>query len=51
MKKAVLFDLGGTLAAYYGRHEFPAILRQSLAAVAACLRSSGAACPDMDEAW
>ncbi|MHB0876755.1 MAG: HAD family hydrolase [Anaerolineae bacterium] len=48
MKRAVLFDLGGTLAAYYGRQEFPAILRQSLEAVAQCLRASRLPVPDAD---
>jgi putative hydrolase of the HAD superfamily len=37
MKKAVLFDLGGTLAYYYERSEFPEILRQSIAEVKAYL--------------
>jgi putative hydrolase of the HAD superfamily len=37
MKKAVLFDLGGTLADYYERVEFPEIVRQGIAAVEAYL--------------
>jgi putative hydrolase of the HAD superfamily len=51
VKEAVLFDLGGTLAAYYGRSEFPGILRQSLDAVTAMLSSSAATLPDADEVW
>lgn len=31
MKNAVLFDLGGTLANYFERSEFPDILRQAIA--------------------
>jgi len=41
MKKAVLFDLGGTLADYYERSEFPEILRQGIAAVEAHLSERG----------
>jgi len=42
MKRAVLFDLGGTLADYYERSEFPAIVRQGIAAVESYLSERGA---------
>ena len=41
MKNAVLFDLGGTLADYYERSEFPEILRQGIGAVEAYLSERG----------
>lgn len=42
---AVLFDLGGTLARYYARPEFPAILRSAIAEVRRYLPSGGLVCP------
>ena len=41
MKKAVLFDLGNTLARYYDLAEFPAILEQGISNVADYLESLG----------
>ncbi len=38
MKKAVLFDLGGTLVEYYARAEFPGILKEAIGEVEGCLR-------------
>jgi putative hydrolase of the HAD superfamily len=38
MKRVVLFDLGGTLARYYQRDEFPAILEEAIGEAGACLR-------------
>ncbi len=38
MKRAVLFDLGGTLAHYFERAEFPGILEQAIAEVRGYLR-------------
>lgn len=37
-KKAVLFDLGGTLVQYYEKKEFPGILRQAVNETKNCLR-------------
>jgi hypothetical protein len=33
MKNTVLFDLGGTLAQYFERFEFPGILKQAITEV------------------
>lgn len=41
MTTAVLFDLGGTLVEYFGREEFPAILREAIGEVESCLRARG----------
>jgi putative hydrolase of the HAD superfamily len=41
LKKAVLFDLGNTLAQYYDQSEFPAILEQGISNVADHLKSLG----------
>ena len=41
MKRAVLFDLGGTLAYYYERSEFPAILDEGIAEVKGYLSEQG----------
>lgn len=38
MKKVALFDLGGTLARYYDRDEFPAILEEAIGEAGTCLR-------------
>lgn len=38
MKKAVLFDLGGTLVEYYTRAEFPGVLEEAIGEVEECLR-------------
>jgi putative hydrolase of the HAD superfamily len=38
MKKAVLFDLGGTLVEYYTRAEFPGILKEAIGEVEGYLR-------------
>jgi len=48
VKRAVLFDLGNTLVAYYQSQEFPGILSRSLDEVAACLSAAGASIPSMD---
>ena len=39
--EAVIFDLGNTLVAYYTREQWPAIWRQAIDNVAACLDSLG----------
>jgi len=41
MKRAVLFDLGNTLAHYFGRAEFPAILEQAILEVRTYLQERG----------
>ncbi|MBN1347260.1 MAG: HAD family hydrolase [Phycisphaerae bacterium] len=41
MKKAVLFDLGNTLVAYYGRDEWPGILAESIREVTSLLEERG----------
>jgi putative hydrolase of the HAD superfamily len=41
MKSTVLFDLGGTLARYYERAQFPQVLRKSILEVQLCLRRAG----------
>ncbi len=51
MKKAVLFDLGNTLAAYYTRKEWPSVLEQSIAEVSDFLRAHGIPVPSHDEVW
>jgi len=43
--RAVLFDLGGTLARYYERHDFPAILEQAVGNAGACLERHGSVIP------
>lgn len=48
MKKAVLLDLGGTLAEYYTREEFPTYLSRCLAAVAGCAGVPAAAIAGAD---
>jgi putative hydrolase of the HAD superfamily len=40
LKEVILFDLGGTLAHYYEKHEFPEILSQAISSVQASLRRS-----------
>ena len=47
---AVLFDLGNTLAAYYGRGEFQPILQQALRNVIDELQCHDAACVDFEVA-
>lgn len=49
MVKAVLFDLGGTLAAYYTREQFPAILREALGNVGVELAQRGLDVPSGEE--
>ena len=45
MRKAVLFDLGGTLVQYFERSEWPGILGEGIAAVEKYLRSNGLPVP------
>lgn len=42
---AVLFDLGGTLAEYFTREQFPRVLAQALGEVSACLAERGLPLP------
>lgn len=49
MKRAVLFDLGGTLTDYYERSEFPEIVRQGIAAVEVYLNDQGMLNASSDE--
>lgn len=51
MKKAVLFDLGGTLAGYYQRHEFPGILQMAVSGVAEALEHEGLLRVPRGELW
>jgi putative hydrolase of the HAD superfamily len=48
--RAVLFDLGNTLAAYYRPEQFAPILQRSVSAVTDELRRRGVRTPDADEA-
>jgi putative hydrolase of the HAD superfamily len=41
MRRAILFDLGNTLAAYWPRAEFPIILRAAILAARSCLDEEG----------
>ncbi|MEM3697144.1 MAG: HAD family hydrolase [Candidatus Bathyarchaeia archaeon] len=50
-KKAVLFDLGNTLAFYFERNEFPAILRQAITQVQSYLDSKGMLNISPSEMW
>lgn len=45
-RKAVLFDLGNTLAAYFNRPEFPALLADGIGRAAARLRETGGGVSD-----
>jgi putative hydrolase of the HAD superfamily len=51
MKNTVLFDLGGTLAQYFGRAEFPALLRQAIGEVQRHLRRHGLLRVSPDAMW
>lgn len=51
MKKAVLFDLGNTLAFYFERNEFPIILRQAITQVQSYLNSKGMLNVSPEEMW
>ena len=51
MKTAVLFDLGNTLAAYYERQEFPAILREAILRVRDRLAGADALRVSEDVMW
>ncbi|NPV09724.1 MAG: HAD family hydrolase [Anaerolineae bacterium] len=50
-KRAVLFDLGGTLVEYYRREEFPQVLREALGEVGVRLRARGLQVPPPDRLW
>lgn len=47
----MLFDLGGTLAHYYRRDEFPGVLRRSIVRATEALRQKGLLCVPEDEIW
>lgn len=49
--KAILFDLGNTLASYYTRDEFPPILRQSILEVRSELQQLGLLRLDSESMW
>jgi len=51
MKKVVLFDLGNTLIQYYGRAEFPDILKQAIGGVQEYLRDEGIPNPSTESIW
>ena len=51
MPEAILFDLGNTLAGYFGRAEFPAILQAGILGVRECLRERGMLRVDPEEMW
>jgi putative hydrolase of the HAD superfamily len=46
VKEAVMFDLGNTLVSYYGRQEFPMILREAIGNCRDELTSKGIMTPD-----
>lgn len=49
--KAILFDLGNTLAEYYTRAEFPGVLKLAISEVEIYLDSHGLVIPRPDELW
>jgi len=49
--KAILFDLGNTLAEYYTRAEFPGILREAVSEAESYLDRHGVAAPTPEELW
>jgi putative hydrolase of the HAD superfamily len=51
MKKAVLFDLGNTLAHYFDMHEFPEILRQAITEVQNYLLKEDLLSVSLDDMW
>ncbi len=51
MRKAVLFDLGNTLARYYTRAQWPGVLEQSIANVTDFLRTEGVTIPSHEDIW
>ena len=51
MKNTVLFDLGGTLARYFERSEFPGILEQAITEVQGYLRKEGLLSVSADAMW
>jgi putative hydrolase of the HAD superfamily len=51
VRDAVLFDLGNTLARYYGRPEFPAILEEAIGATQNYLRDRGLLSVSNDVMW
>jgi len=51
MKKAVLFDLGGTLVEYYTSAEFPEILSAAIREVRECLREAGSLAVSVEDIW
>lgn len=50
-KNAVLFDLGGTLARYYDRSEWPGVLQQAISQVHDYLRGQGLLRRSVAEMW
>lgn len=51
MKRAVLFDLGGTLVEYYGRSDIPAVVEAAIDEVQACLGERGLLHVPPEEVW
>jgi putative hydrolase of the HAD superfamily len=51
MKPVILFDLGGTLAQYYERAEFPHILRHAVTEVQRTLRDEGLLYAASEHVW
>jgi len=51
MKRAVLFDLGGTLVDYYTSAEFPEILSRAIREVREYLREAGALSVSVEDIW
>lgn len=51
MKNTVLFDLGGTLAQYYDRSEFPGILKQAITEVQDYLRGQNILNVSTESTW
>jgi putative hydrolase of the HAD superfamily len=49
VKKAVIFDLGGTLASYWPRAQWPAVLREAIGEVSGHLRTQGRLRVDAEE--
>jgi putative hydrolase of the HAD superfamily len=51
MAEAILFDLGNTLVGYFGRAEFPAILKAAILGVQEILREQGLLRVDPETMW
>jgi len=51
MKKAILFDFGGTLVYYFERSQFPKILKQAITEVQDYLQQKGLFCISPEAMW